>query len=93
MRTPRAGDAPTWNCGGRCAHLGTAADVIETDWSVFFVATPTVSFIENALLVIFAYALQFFLLLVFVLFIPISSAPSAERSPARGTGAIEEVGP
>jgi len=40
-----------------------------------------------------ANALQFFLLLVFVLFIPISSAPSAERSPARGTGAIEEVGP
>ena len=46
-----------------------AAAVIEKDWSVFFVAAPHVSLIANALLVVFAYALQFFLLLVFVLFI------------------------
>ena len=45
------------------------AEVIEKDWSVFFVATPAVSLAENALLVVTAYALQFFLLLVFVLFI------------------------
>lgn len=48
---------------------GAPADVIEKDWSVFFVATPDVSLLENALLVVSAYALQFFLLLVFVLFI------------------------
>ena len=48
---------------------GAPADVIEKDWSVFFVATPDVSLMQNAVLVITAYTLQFFLLLVFVLFI------------------------